>query len=206
MSEIIPLFSTPVYYSKINNLDVREIESQIHTTSFKEAYEKLWLSSEEYIIDKLPKLKQNIINHLNVYLFDKLCFEPFNYYFSDSWFVKITPNGKSNSHFHSNSLYSGVVYFDFYDNAGEITFMSPESNYVKNTVTYLINNKKNTIFNSNSWSHKPVFGDILIFPSYVFHQVIENNSAKDRFSFAFNILPDNYIYNSKVGGIRITKR
>jgi len=142
MSKIIPLFSTPVYYSKINNLDVREIESQIYVTSFKEAYEKLWISSEEYIIDKLPKLKQNIINHINLYLFDRLCFEPFNYYFSDSWFVKITPYGKSINHFHSNSLYSGVVYFDFYDNAGEIILMSPECNNVKNTVKYFINNKK----------------------------------------------------------------
>ena len=206
MSEIIPLFSTPVYFSKINNLDVEEIKSQIYLTNFKEPYEKLWVSSEEYIIDKLPKLKQNIIDHISLYLFNRLCFEPFNYYFSDSWFVKVLPGGKSNSHFHLNSLYSGVVYFDFYDNAGEIIFMSPESNNVKNTVKYLINNKENNIFNSSSWSHKPVFGDILIFPSYLIHQVNENNSAKDRFSFAFNILPDNYIYNSKVSGIRITKR
>jgi uncharacterized protein (TIGR02466 family) len=204
MSEIIPLFSTPVYYSKINNLDVREIESQIYVTSFKEAYPKLWISSEEYIIDKLPKLKQNIINHINLYLFDRLCFEPFNYYFSDSWFVKINPYGKGNNHFHSNSLYSGIVYFDFYDNAGEIILKSPECNNVKNTVEYFIKNKEENIFNSNYWSHKPVFGDILIFPSYVFHHVVENNSVKDRLSFAFNILPDNYNYN--VGGMRITKR
>ena len=75
------------YFSKIENLDNEEIFSQIDQLNYTESYSKMLLSSEEYIIDRFPKLKQNIIDHTNVYLFDRLGFEPFKYYFSDSWFV-----------------------------------------------------------------------------------------------------------------------
>lgn len=205
MNEIIPLFSTPVYYSNIENLDYDEIASQLQLSNFKDSYLNILLSTEEYVIDKLPKLKQNIIEHVNNYLFNNLQYKPYEYYFSDSWFVKIKSNGHSIKHLHTNSMYSGVVYLDLPKSGGEIKFYSTENNSTLNTVKYLTDVKESNIYNSNSWSFKPTRGDILLFPSYLFHQVLLNESSDVRHSFAFNILPDNYRCRSVIGS-RITER
>jgi uncharacterized protein (TIGR02466 family) len=204
MSEIIPLFSTPIYRSKIIDFDYGEISSQLENNSYIETYSNLYITSEEYIIDKLPKLKQNITNHLNTYLFEKLSYNPFEYYFSDSWFVKIKPGGKSFKHQHSNSLYSGVVYFDVPDDGGMIVFSSIERVNALNTIKLKLIEKEKTIYNSNTWAIKPMRGDILIFPSYIQHEVNLNESKEDRYSFAFNIFPVNYQCN--ILGARITQR
>ena len=205
MNEIIPLFSTPLYFSKIENLDNEEIFSQIDQLNYTESYSKMLLSSEEYIIDRFPKLKQNIIDHTNVYLFDRLGFEPFKYYFSDSWFVIVNPSGKSKMHLHSNSLYSGIVYLNVSDDGGKIKFYSTETNSTKNTVKYIFKNKENNLLNSESWSISPSSGDILIFPSYLLHEVTKNESNNNRYSFAFNIFPENYRHGL-APGVRVTDR
>ena len=206
MSELIPLFSTPLYCSIIIDLDYNEINIYLKNNNFVHSFHqnKINLSTEEYIIDRLPKLKQNIITHLNIYLFEKLSFEPFEYYFSDSWFVKVSPGGNSVKHAHGNSLYSGVVYFDEIKEGGLIDFSSLGGISFMNSVKYILPTKVDTIFNSSTWSIKPLKGDILIFPSYINHEITRNESENDRYSFAFNIFPVNFKYH-KVGA-RITQR
>jgi uncharacterized protein (TIGR02466 family) len=192
MSEVIPLFPTPIYCSHIDDLDYEECRSGISMANFVNVREGMFLSSNEYFLDAMPRLKQKIIDNVNTFLFKKLNLIPFEYYFPDSWFVKVVPDGCGDRHIHANSLYSGVVYIDVHDNETGIRFYSGESNRVSDSVKYNIGIKEYNHFNSKSWEFLPRNGDIFIFPSYAAHEVVTNTSNRDRYSFAFNILPFNY--------------
>jgi uncharacterized protein (TIGR02466 family) len=198
MSDIIPLFSTPIYHSHIDDLDYEECYKGIANANFIEMFEGMQLSDNVFFLDDLPGLKQNIIKHVDNYLFKKLRLSPFEYYFPDSWFVKVRPEGCGDKHIHANSLYSGVVYIDVDENGGGIKFYSGESNRVTDTVKYNIDIAEYNLFNSKSWEFLPHNGDIFLTPSYASHEVMKNESNKDRYSFAFNILPLNY-KNYKIG-------
>ena len=47
-----------------------------------------------------------------------------------------------------------------------------------------------TEFSSNEVAHTPSMGQVVFFPSYLTHQISKNRSEEDRFSIAFNILPN----------------
>ena len=65
----------------------------------------------------------------------------------------------------------------------------------------IIPKKSENTFNSDSWIISPHTGQILIFPSYTQHQILTNNLDSSRYSFAFNILPDNYRCNDTSGRV-----
>ena len=196
MSNIIPLFSTPLYQSHIDDIDYYECNREINLSTFQAIDNFLSLSEERSLIDRLPSLKQKIIKHLNTYLFEMLCFDPFEYYFVDSWFVKIAPGGRSAMHHHSNSLFSGVVYIDIGDGSEGIKFQSTTfgSNNL-NQMRYELKHKKFNFYNSKSWEFFAKNGDIFIFPSGLDHQTLKNKTNNFRYSLSFNVLPYNYSCN-----------
>ena len=201
MTNIIPLFSTPLYHSSIEDVDYDEVNKQISISKFKQSSTGfIHTSCEEYIINFLPNLKRNIIKHVNTYLFEKLQLNPFEYYFPESWFVRIPPGGYTTSHMHANSLFSGVVYIDVSERGGDIKFIHNPSGE-NGSVKYILEIKEYNIFNSEAWTITPKKGDIIITPSHVFHEVGRNESDKNRYSFAFNILPYNYKHKGLTGRV-----
>ena len=196
MSTIIPLFSTPLYQSHLDDIDYNECNREINLSTFQTFGNFLSLSKEKSLIDRLPLLKQKIIKHLNTYLFEMLCFDPFEYYFVDSWFVKIAPGGKSAMHNHTNSLFSGVVYIHIGDDCEGIKFAT--NNFISNDLNqmrYELTHKKFNFYNSRSWEFFTKKGDIFIFPSGLEHQPLENKTNNFRYSLSFNVLPYNYSCN-----------
>jgi uncharacterized protein (TIGR02466 family) len=193
MKEILTLFSTPIYSSKILNLKFNYIVDQIKKLNMFLDVPGLENSTEVYLIDKIPDLKQEIINHVNNYFYNILQYhESFKYYFPDSWVVKTTPDFKeSKLHSHANSLYSGVVYLDTHDEGGDILFARSQTSFSP-SINFLIPKKVKNTLNSDNWTITPCIGQILIFPSYIPHRILTNRSDSPRYSFAFNILPDNY--------------
>ena len=200
MYDIIPLFSTPLYYSHLDGMDYNECNKEINLSTFMAIGNLISLSEEKSLLDRLPSLKQKIIQHLDTFLFEILCFDPFEYYIVDSWFVKIAPGGRSAMHNHSNSLFSGVVYIDIGDDREGIRFQS--SSFISNNlnqVRYDFTHKKFNFYNSKSWDFYTKNGDIFIFPSGLNHQTLENKTNNFRYSLSFNVLPFNYSSNT-VGG------
>ena len=193
MSNIIPLFSTPLYRSHLDDIDYNECNKEIDLSTFKAIDGFLSLSKERFLIDRLPSLKQKIIKHLDTYLFEMLCFDPFEYYFVDSWFVRIAPGGESSMHDHPNSLFSGVVYIDIGDDGEGIKFKS--SGFAPNNfgqMQYYLTHKKYNLYNSKWRDFYTKNGDIFLFPSSLMHQTLKNNTNNFRYSFSFNVLPYNY--------------
>ena len=98
---------------------------------------------------------------------------------------KIEHNGYGHYHYHTNSIYSAIFYFDSYD-SGELVFYNPFP------TTFELNcddDVEDTVFNSHEWEIKPQKNRLVIFPSQLHHQVLKNTSGKNRYSLAFNLFP-----------------
>ena len=45
------------------------------------------------------------------------------------------------------------------------------------------------LLNSSSWVIKPAPNQVVIFPSYLYHEVTFHGATEDRYSLAFNLFP-----------------
>ena len=191
--EIYPLFSSPIYFSNVGELDVGEV-SQIRgmeDSNFVADNEGFFYTSQYDIINEFPNIKNSIGEHFYKYIYNILDLDrKTSWKYSDSWVVKFPPKTSTNGlfHSHSNSLFSGIVYIDSV-NKGSITFAGPkQTGFLSMNFNGLVSRSFN-IYNSIHWTFEPVDGDIIIFPSGLDHKVSINNSSSDRLSFAFNIVP-----------------
>ena len=141
--------------------------------------------------------KDNLHNHPN---FSNLRSEIFN--FADEAFMHlgvqkmympemtgmwgiINPPGSSNKlHNHPYNFLSGVFYLQVPENSGQIIFHDP-----KPQAEVLLPPKveNHSIHVAHRVNFQPKNGTLLFFPSYLNHEVEENNSQDDRIIVSFNI-------------------
>ena len=86
-------------------------------------------------------------------------------------------------HNHQNCYLSAAYYIKKPENSGDITFYDP-----KEVKTYRFPEvEKHTNYSAQSITIKPEEGDLLIFPSYLFHEVGINLSNEERVIVSFNV-------------------
>ena len=90
-------------------------------------------------------------------------------------------------HQHPQCNFAGVLWIKVPPKSGNLVFESPHSftsfteincytdKFRKNTNSYL------------TYSYRPTEGEIVIFPSFLPHSVLKNQSNQDRISYSFNI-------------------
>ena len=90
-------------------------------------------------------------------------------------------------HQHPQCNFAGVLWIKVPPKSGNLVFESPHSftsfteincytdKFRKNTNSYL------------TYSYRPTEGEIVIFPSFLPHSVLKNQSEEDRISYSFNI-------------------
>lgn len=106
-----------------------------------------------------------------------------NFYFGFPW-ININPPGTSNDrHTHPGSDLSVVMYVKIPENSGELEFTNPS--YIE--AFNLISSVNKDVEIPPSISIVPVEGRVLIFPAYLLHKVLENESNDDRISIAWNV-------------------
>ena len=186
--ESLPLFPSPVlklYVEENTDQLNKHIEKAdfIRTTAFGSNWS--YTSSDVRLLKKYPRIEKILLNK-----FKRVAKENFYYkndfVISTSWMAKTDPGGYSQMHMHKNSFYSGVYYFDEYDNdSSALEFENPLTAYPD---FQLIPTEFN-IMNSNSWKIWPEKNLLVLFPSYLRHGVLKNKSNETRYSLAFNIVP-----------------
>ena len=186
--ESLPLFSSPVLklYVEENTDQLNEhIEKAdfIRTSAFGANW--AYTSSDVRLLKKYPRIERILLNK-----FKRVAKENFYYkndfVISTSWMSKTDPGGYSQMHMHKNSFYSGVYYFNEYDNdSSALEFENPLTAYAD---FQLIPTEFN-MMNSNSWKIWPEKNLLVLFPSYLRHGVLHNKSNETRYSLAFNIVP-----------------
>lgn len=185
---VTPLFSSTILSTIISENTDALLTDESYVDSHEEEVRKesdpiIRKTNDFHVLNRHPHIKEILLNEWlgaarNV----------FNYYnkfaMTTSWITKTDPGSSSQKHSHSNSFWSGVYYFDEYDkDMGDIEFSSPLRRAFELDVT------AHNIYNSSCWRIAPKRKQLLLFPSYLDHQVLPNKSKKIRRSLAFNIIP-----------------
>lgn len=144
-----------------------------------------WQSQEIY--NEYPlinKLKNVIFENANVYIKEFKLNK--NLEFKDLW-ININGYKDHNAlhHHYPGSVISGVYYVKTFKNSGVLRFMNPLSEWMQETF-------KNKIFefnpnNSPAWDICPEDNLLVLFPSYLKHEVLPNLNKNKRISISFNI-------------------
>jgi uncharacterized protein (TIGR02466 family) len=174
---ILPLFSSPLFTTTIdvsdrpawNSLILDNIESRYVTVTDDILDKPEWLPIRTRIEEKLRYFYYEIL----------LASKSIDINITISWVNKENSGQLHERHHHPNSVLSGVLYFD--DHPSGIKFISnlfPQIHWEKSGWNLL---------NSQNWRIEPKTGLLLIFPSYLEHEVeVLSNDAPVRYSLSFN--------------------
>ena len=189
------LFSVPIFHYKLDNY--KEINKELlnyilelqksDKTGNAHSNKGGWHSQNFDIVNQGPPI--NFLNKIKDYL---------KHIISNEFGWKYTPNkqrivamwaiiNKKNSfnvmHNHQNCYFSSTYYVKKPKSSGDITFFDP-----KEAKTYRFPKiEKYTEYSAGAVTIKPEEGDLLIFPSYLYHSVGENLSEDDRVAISFNV-------------------
>ena len=135
-------------------------------------------------LNRFPRVKKIILGEFKNFMEEIGYGRDFK--ISSSWFTSTHPGEDGIIHNHQNSFYSGIYYYDEYDDdSGEIMFENPS---LRSNGLYVIP-KEYTPINYNCWKCKPEKRLLIFFPSYIMHKIEKNRSDKIRHSLAFNFIP-----------------
>ena len=185
MRNIIAAFPSPISVNVIlENTEELKKETNCVSNYFQGNYKN---NNEYRLLEKYPRIKKILLNQ-----FKQVAKENFDYtndfIISTSWITKMEKKGEmSQSHCHKNSFYSGVYYFDEYeeDEGGVLEIMTPLSNHFD----FNVMPEDWNVYTGRSLQFSPKKNLLILFPSYLFHQVLSYEGTSIRKSLAFNIVP-----------------
>lgn len=120
---------------------------------------------------KLDEFKTLIVNSASEYLSGVK--NPYKIAIKNSWVTKFLPGNNGQAHDHFSNMLSGVYYFKATGNEGNLKFMNP--------LTY------DNFVGALDFEIIPITGKLVLFPGWLKHQVLQNNSLNERISIAFNL-------------------
>ena len=189
--EITSLFSIPIHHNNYDE-DLRDLEEEcIRRSTLDSGRIKSnsggWHSNNissnddffsEFILE-IEKQANNFAKEIEINQSLKL---------SNLW---ININGYKDfnlRHTHENSIISGVFYVKVPDKSSKITFYNPAFKLMMREWNV---NLKHNHYTSSVWSIPPQKGKLLLFPSWLEHEVSPNLSQESRISISFNIVGEN---------------
>jgi len=199
--QIYPLFPTPVFYGNVDGFvnDIINFDS-IDLSQFfdNNKQQKTFNSINQQILlePKFSVLKQIIDDCVFEYVFNQLKYpKDLSLDLVCSWLLLGYPGSETNSHLHTNSIFSGVFYLKSEEDSGDIFFSIPYHQMTYTTPTVTPYPTEYNLYNSRSWKFSPKTNDILIFPSHLLHGVTENKSNEVRCALSFNYFISGNICN-----------
>jgi len=187
--EIYGLFPTPVYSterdSNLNPKEEEKIRKIVDDPAKRGINTHNSSSLNKYILNmsELKNIKQFCEEHIKIYV--KEVIKPkteIDCYITQSWLSITKPGESHHGHNHTNSIISGVFYIATVEE-DNIFFYSP--NVFTKGITIL--SLEYTEWNSLSWSIPVNNNNLILFPSWLEHEVKVNEKATtDRISLSFN--------------------
>ena len=193
----VPLFPSPVIQVQVeeDTSELLEYDSKDTTVSTNQSndynhYEGRELAVSSRILEKYPNTKQILLDTFNSVAEEVLGYEKRDYQITTSWITETNKGENSQLHCHKNSFWSCVYYFqeEYPEGTGGILFDNP------NTELFDFYYSDNDIVEQNQWNSStcifpPHSKLLLVFPSYLKHQVFTHGLDTKRCSLAFNIVP-----------------
>jgi uncharacterized protein (TIGR02466 family) len=191
---VLPLFSSPVFTTTIDVSDRPtwdtvswdNIESRSVTVTDDILDKPEWLPIRTRIEECLRHFYHEVL----------LASKSIDINITISWANKENPEQLHERHNHPNSVLSGVLYFD--DHPNGIKFVSnlfPQIHWEKSGWNLL---------NSQTWRIEPKTGLLLIFPSYLEHEVeVLAKDAPVRYSLSFNTWLSGTVWSGRQMSLRL---
>ena len=175
------IWPIPIYSEKIDYTFKEEDIPSEWTSNYSNK-----LSKNKYILDThFSGLKEKFQDHVKLYV-NEIC-PPMNenleFPITQSWISLTEPDKHHKVHCHSNSYISGVFYLKTIENDCVI-YLDPLSK-IKNKINFPL--KKDNIFSASVAQVGVKDNILLLFPSWLDHEVSPNMSQMDRYSLAFNV-------------------
>lgn len=179
----IPIISNGIFiYQLETKKDFKEYYQNIEYNDTYDNDSLVFISKKMSVLNELEDLKLEIDNCCNHFIKNILSMNcSFNIF--NSWFTKTKPNGFSDSHVHSNSWFSGCFYPE-HNKDFNIKF------YNDNLFAFKDDINNFGIYNSRDWVINPQKNQLILFFSTLRHEICQNKSEQDRYSLAFNVLPN----------------
>ena len=190
---MIPYFPVMMHFTEIGNFkdiekdlikcayDYRKKDPKGRVISNEGGWQSSLIQNDDNII------KSTLMKVISSYFQSNKIFE----YGGDLDTLWININGKGHYnklHHHPLSDLSGVFWIKASKNSGNLEFTCPHDFVQANEMSCYTKKYRddNKIF--SSYYFNPSAGRVMIFPSFLLHHVLPNNSDEDRISVSFNLL------------------
>jgi uncharacterized protein (TIGR02466 family) len=197
--KIFELFPTPFFISKIE-VDSQQLKSKINAISDNselishDGYEHPY-SDQLFQRSEFLELRNTIQKYVDYFLREVMLCRYDESYFSCSWYNINKPNSTHHRHYHPNSIISGVLFVCVPPNSGQLVFISPNIN--RDVVPDKKINVPQNKFSSATFCPVQEAGTLVLFPSFVEHQVSKNESDENRYTISFNVFVKGHLGNSR---------
>tara|TARA_B100000287_G_scaffold18327_1_gene18383 strand:+ start:222 stop:827 length:606 start_codon:yes stop_codon:yes gene_type:complete len=138
------------------------------------------------ILDSYPKLRDKLLLNFNNFSYD-IYGELYGWKIGTSWLTLTGQGDYIHEHTHPNYQWSGILYHgEEYTSSVPIIFINP----LHKLFTYKLIPKESDVTQlTASWVVNPKPGLFVLFPSFIQHYTLKQESDEIRYSMAFNIMP-----------------
>ena len=189
-TQLIPAFPSPIIQVYVEEDTSELLGHNEYTVSHaqKDDYEKSTASRR--VLEKYPKTKEILLSKFISITQEVLGYKKRDWAITTSWFTLNNKGEGSQSHIHKNSFWSCVYYYqeEYPEGTGKLLFDNPNSEKFDFYFSSQDIKKPDNI-NFSSLEIPPQPNLLLIFPSYLRHQISKQNIDVLRSSLAFNIIP-----------------
>jgi len=184
----ILLFPETISVYKIKNFKEKLFKKYLTNTQFvanqlNDGIES-YRSNEKKIsiLDNFIDLKKQILLCCEDYVNNKFKLN-YNLKISESWATMVKNNGSSHKHLHNHSFISGV----FYPLLKQTVKIKFHKKYVNDF--WACRPSEYNLYNSDNWTLPIEKNDLILFKSYLEHEIVKYQGKDNRYSIAFNVLP-----------------
>ena len=145
------------------------------------------------VLEKHPDIKKIMLDAFYE-VAKKVGYKERDYVITTSWITMLTRSynrqQSGDVHNHRNSFWSGVYYFqnEYPEGSAPIQFYNPLETFSDVVMMGSDLVERNPI-NTSYWQFNPEPKQLILFPSYLQHQVMLQDNDETRCSLAFNIMP-----------------
>jgi uncharacterized protein (TIGR02466 family) len=187
--KVLPLFATP-FGSTLLSVDTDKIERALIELEYQKinvpmsngcsVSKSMDILDGESFQELKTQIQSAVINFSEQYIGSR----PTQFQIQRSWATRAEPGQASAAHNHLNSMYSAVYYNQIEARRTAIRFFNFHS-----PRAYDLGKAQDTPYNLNSWTYFPQPKNLIIFPAYLHHTIVENMGSQVRYSVACNINP-----------------
>ena len=195
------LFSTPLYHASLadsGNFDMGELEKSCWSIAQDDEAGQKWCDENNYpgytsyaslsdLTWRSPffeELKKLLDLHVKTFV-EELDFdlEGRNLKLEDLWINILPEGGNHSAHIHPNSVISGTTYISMPSGSSAIKFEDPRHSMMMAAPSRIKDSKE---YLKPFIYVNPSVGDVLLWESWLRHEVPANNSSEERISISFN--------------------